>query len=69
MNIKLNLLEERASFVKEQFGDKVKASEPNSEGFVELEFEVVDEWEVLNIFHAGFQCGWEAHKETTSHLF
>ena len=68
MIIKLNLLEERASFVKEQFGDRVKASEPNSEGFVELEFEIVDAWEVLQIFHAGFQCGWEAHKTVTSHL-
>jgi len=68
MNIKLNLLEERVKFVVAELGGKVKTSEPNSEGFVELEFEIVDAWEVLQIFHAGFHCGWEAHKETTAHL-
>jgi hypothetical protein len=68
MIIKLNLLEERVKFVVAELGSKVKTSEPNSEGFVELEFEIVDAWEVLQIFHAGFHCGWEAHKETTSHL-
>ena len=68
MIIKLHLLGERASYVKEIFGDRAKASEPNSEGFVELEFEVIDSWEVLQVFYAGFQCGWEAHKGTTAHL-
>ena len=68
MIIKLNLLEERVKFVVAELGGKVKVSEPNSEGFVELEFEIVDAWEVLQIFHAGFHCGWEAHKSTTAHL-
>ena len=68
MTIKLNLLKERVKFVVAEMVGKVKVSEPNSEGFVELEFEIVDAWEVLQIFHAGFHCGWDAHKSTTSHL-
>ena len=66
--MKLSLLEERAEYFVTEFGNKVTVSEPNEQGFVSLEFEVNDEWEVLKVFHAGFECGFGYHKKHAMHL-
>ena len=66
--MKLSLLEERVEYFVTEFGDKVKAGEPDEQGFVVLEFEVNDEWEVLKVFHAGFHAGFNCHKKHTMHL-
>ena len=68
MTIKLSLLKERAEYFVTEFGDKVKVCEPDEQGFVVLEFEVNDEWEVLKVFHAGFHAGFNYHKKHTIHL-
>jgi hypothetical protein len=68
MIMKLSLLEERAEYFVTEFGDKVKVGEPDEQGFVKLEFEVNGEWEMLKVFHAGFECGFSYHKKHTMHL-
>lgn len=68
MIIKLGLLQERVEYIVAQMGNKVKVGEPSNEGFVELEFEINDGWEALQIFHAGFECGYDYRKKNTASL-
>lgn len=68
MTVKLSLLQERVEYIVAEFGDNVKVGEPNERGFVELEFNNPDSTDLVNMFHAGFQCGFEYMKKHTAHL-
>lgn len=70
MTMKLNLLEERAKYFVEEFGNfkKVKVGELDDNGFVSLEFDITSEWDVLQVFHAGFNAGFYYYKKHTMNL-
>jgi len=70
MTLKINLLRERVEFVKQEFGYgdmKINDTDDKSE-FVELEFEA-NSTTLLLLFHAGFNCGYEAGKSVIKTLF
>jgi hypothetical protein len=69
MTLKINLLRERLEFVKQEFsygGVKINDTDDKSE-FVELEFET-DSTTLLQLFHAGFNCGYEMGKSISKSL-
>ena len=68
MTIKLSLLEERVEYLVAEFGNKVTVGKTDDQGFVVLEFNMESEWEVLKLFHAGFQCGYDYKNKHTMHL-
>ena len=69
MTLKINLLRERVEFIKQEFGyGGVKINDTGDKEFVELEFEV-DSTTLLQLFHAGFNCGYEMGKSISKTLF
>jgi hypothetical protein len=69
MTLKINLLRERVEFIKKEFsgGDmKINDTDDKSE-FVELEFEA-NSTTLLQLFHAGFNCGYEMGKSISKIL-
>jgi hypothetical protein len=69
MIIELSLLKERVEFITAVFGDQVKVSGADNKEFVVVEFDINGSTELLNLFHAGFRCGYETHRKVTEHLF
>jgi hypothetical protein len=62
MIIKFHLLQERVKYIKDEFGN-IKTSEPDEKGFVEIEIENPGASDFINMFHAGFECGFEYRKK------
>ena len=70
MTLKINLLRERLEFIEKEFsGGDLKINDTDDKSsFVELEFEV-NSTTLLQLFHAGFNCGYEMGKSVTKTLF
>jgi hypothetical protein len=70
MTLKINLLRERLEFIEKEFsGGDLKINDTDDKSsFVELEFEV-NSTTLLQLFHAGFNCGYETGKINTAKLF
>jgi len=70
MTLKISLLRERLEFIEKEFsGGDLKINDTDDKSsFVELEFEV-NSTTLLQLFHAGFNCGYETGKINTAKLF
>jgi len=69
MTLKINLLRERLEFIEKEFsGGDLKINDTDDKSsFVELEFEV-NSTTLLQLFHAGFNCGYEMGKSISKSL-
>ena len=60
MNKELSIivLKDRVEFIKQQIPkDKFTVVEHEDDGFLKIVFNEIDNFTLLNLFHAGFLCG------------
>lgn len=62
MIIKLSLTQERVKYVIDQMGNDVKVGEVEADGMIELEFDINRSYDLLRLFHAGIECGFNHYK-------